>query len=148
MLCEACQKREALVHLTSQQRSVSEIEGKEVSSSEPVWENHHFCEDCADDYYRKSGMNSSRDLIQLSDRYRKKLYDRLEAEHPEVFRAGDDELRQVAEIMSEFLRKELKREGVELNEDGFGMLFGRFIGSAEFYERSRRHGGIKDGSQN
>ena len=103
-----------------------------------------FCEDCADKYFASMpGMNASRDLIQLSDRYRSKLYDLLEVEHPEVFQRGDnDHLFECANIMGKFLFEQLKREGVELNEGGFGMLLGGFIGSAEYYERcDRREGG-------
>jgi hypothetical protein len=137
MLCEVCQEQEATVHLTMEKRFDSDIEGNAVESSESVLEEHHFCEDCADAYWKKSGMNSGRDLIRLSDRYRSKLYDRLEAEHPEVF--GDDELEQSAEIMSQFLREELKREGVELNDDGFGMVFGSFLGTAEVYRRREKY---------
>jgi hypothetical protein len=73
----------------------------------------------------------------LSDRFRSKLYDLLERQHPEVFRQGMEE--HSGKIMTTFLAEELKREGIEVKEDGFGMLLGSFIGMAEFYERKDRH---------
>ena len=138
MLCEMCQKNVAVVHLTTENRGDVRESGPRITTK------HHFCEDCADKYFASMpGMNASRDLIQLSDRCRSKLYDLLEVEHPEVFQRGDnDHLFECANIMGKFLFEQLKREGVELNEGGFGMLLGGFIGSAEYYERcDRREGG-------
>lgn len=132
MLCEACKQKEAMVHLSGQR-----FYGDE--SMPALAYEHHFCEDCHDDYCKANGMNSSRDLIQLSERYLSKLYDALETRHPEVFRAGDDKPDAAAETMEKFLRGQLKLEGVEVNEDGFGMLFGQFVGSAEFYARRDRY---------
>jgi hypothetical protein len=132
MFCEVCHQKEAMVHLSGSRTAAGE-------STPPVKFERHFCEDCHDEYCKTQGMNSSRDLIQLSERYRSKLYDLLEAQHPEVVRAGDDKLGEAAEAMEKFLRAQLKQEGIEVNEDGFAMLFGPFIGSAEFYDRCDRH---------
>jgi hypothetical protein len=132
MLCEMCHQKEALIHLSGKRTVAGE-------SAPPVLFEHHFCEDCHDEYCKTQGMNSSRDLIKLSERYRSKLYDLLEAQHPEVFPAGDDKLREAAKTMEKFLRAQLKHEGIEVNEDGFGMLFGPFIGSSEFHDRCHRH---------
>lgn len=131
MLCEACQQREALVHLgpaVQAEDSVSEQSGE--------WE-HHFCRECADEYFaRTPGMNSSRDLICLSDWYRSKLYDLLEATHPEAFDNSTTEAcRRGSELMRLFLREHLTKDKVELNEDAFDMLLRDFFGSHRFYTR-------------
>ena len=131
MLCEVCQKREALVHLTR----ISHTE-----TAEQLWgpsREHHFCQECADAYFARSpGMNASRDLICLSDWYRSKLYDLLEAAHPEAFDNSDTEAcRRGSALMRVFLRAHLTNDGVELNEDGFQMLCSDFFGSHHFYER-------------
>jgi uncharacterized protein (DUF2249 family) len=121
MLCEACHKLEALVHLTKKGRR-----------------EHHFCNDCADEYFaRTPGMNSSRHLICLSDWYRSKLYDLLEAEHPEGFDYSDTEAcRRGSELVRVFLRKHLAMDGIELNEDGFEMLWSDLNCSHHFYTRA------------
>jgi hypothetical protein len=129
MLCEMCQKKTATVHFNISRAEIGE-------SSPPVKTEYHYCEECADEYYKKSGMNAFRDLMQLSNRYRSKLYDILEAKQPEVFRAGNE--RRGAEAMRRFLWDQLTQEGVKLEEDVFGMLFHGFVGSSEFYERRRR----------
>lgn len=86
MLCEACQQRDALVHL----RHAAQDDSSEAEQSGD-WE-HHFCQECADGYSaRTPGMNSSRDLICLSDWYQSKLYDLLETAHPEAFDTNTDE---------------------------------------------------------
>jgi len=83
MLCEICHKREALVHLTS----TTYPESPQKKPRE-----QHFCQECADEYFARTlGMNSSRDLICLSDWYRSKLYDLLGVEHPEAFDYSDSE---------------------------------------------------------
>jgi len=43
--------------------------------------------------------------------------------------------------MSEFLREELKREGIEVNEDAFGMLFSGLFCTYHFYDRQDRFNG-------
>jgi len=119
MLCQACRKQEALVH----------ISGGSASES--------FCRSCADAYYVSNGMNSSRNLIQLSNFYRAKLYDELEIEHPEVFDNSDDEAcLRGSEVMCRFLKERLAKDHIELNEDGFDMLCHDFFGSHLFYERA------------
>ena len=98
----------------------------------------HFCEECADKYYASTpGMNSSRDLICLSDAYRKRLLDKVDVELPEAFYEGDDPKRQreVSEKMMEFLRRELEREGIPVEGDAFLMLWSDLFCRAEFYER-------------
>ena len=147
-----CKERGATVHLTqtSQEFEVDEgvdpetvdlgfIPNKEVDQTE-----HHFCEECADKYFASTpGMNSARGLICLSDAYREKLYDKLEAELPEIFIETDDQvlMGKRAETMSEFLREELKREGIEVNEDAFGMLFSGLFCTYHFYDRQDRFNG-------
>lgn len=128
MLCEICKQNEAMIHTGT----VFD------ESAAPAFE-HHYCRDCYDDYCKSNGMNSARDLVQLSERYRSKLYDALERDHPEVFQHGMED--NSGRIMTAFLAEELKREGIEINEDGFGMLLGSFIGAAEFYERRDRRKG-------
>jgi hypothetical protein len=135
MVCELCKKKVATVHLTH--TSIHE-------SGEPInSEQRHFCEDCADNFYANDpGLNSARGLIQLSDQYRSKLFDRLEQAHPEIFRnwakSSNVELIESAKVMHKFIREDLKRNGIELNEEGFHMLAAGFIGAAEFYERAER----------
>src|SRR6266571_3613460 len=131
MLCEACHQREAMVHLTT---TVHDGLGQEPGTQQV----QHFCEPCADEYFaRTPGMNSSRGLICLSDSYRSKLYDLLEAAHPEAFDNEDAEACQRAsELMRHFLRKHLTKDGVEVNEDAFDMLCGDFFCSHHFYSRA------------
>src|SRR5689334_8117903 len=131
MLCEACQQREALVHLgpaVQAENSVAEQSGE--------WE-HHFCEECADEYFaRTPGRNSSRRLICLSDWYRSKLYDLLEVEHPKAFDNSDTEACcRGSELMRSFLREHLTKANIELNDDAFEMLCADFFGSHHFYTR-------------
>jgi len=133
MLCESCHQREAKVHLTT--TVVAPLFGQEPGTQRK----QHFCEQCADTYFACTpGMNSARQLICLSDSYRSRLYDLLEATHPEAFDNSNCDREaswQRSKLMRDFLREELKKENIELNEDGFGMLFGDFIGSHHFYRR-------------
>ena len=146
MLCERCKKREATVHLT---KTSQEFEAEEGVDPETVdlaaipkdVTEHHFCEECADKYFASTpGMNSARGLICLSDVYREKLYDKLEAELPEIFIENDDNvlMEKRADRMAEFLHEELKREGIEVNEDAFGMLFSDLFCTYHFYDRQER----------
>jgi protein-arginine kinase activator protein McsA len=131
MLCESCHQRVAVVHLT--QTIASAVLGDEPGTVRK----QHFCEQCADTYFACTPwMNSARHIICLSDSYRSRLYDLLEATHPEAFDNSDTEAcRRGSELMRDFLHEQLKKEKIELNEDGFGMLFGDFIGSHHFYRR-------------
>ncbi|MBL0729658.1 hypothetical protein [Piscinibacter sp. HJYY11] len=82
-------------------------------------------------------MNSARNLIQLSNFYRAKLYDELELKHPEAFDNSDDEACiRGTEVMCRFLKERLTEDNIELNEDGFDMLCQDFFGSHLFYERA------------
>ncbi len=82
-------------------------------------------------------MNSARNLIQLSNFYRAKLYDELELKHPEAFDNSDDEACiRGTEVMCRFLKERLTEDNIELNEDGFHMLCQDFFGSHLFYERA------------
>src|SRR5258705_8236697 len=121
MLCQACQKNEATVHLTKTEYTES---GEERGTEE-----QHFCQSCADAFFASTpGMNSSRGLICLSDLYRSKLYDLLEVAHPEAFDNSDEyACRRGSELMRNFLREHLAKDKVELNEDGFEMLCGDFF---------------------
>ena len=122
MLCQACKKRDALVHL-----SLGSTKRK----------SKHYCRQCADRYFARTlGMNSARDLIRLSNFYRSKLYDELEARHPEAFDNSDDEAcRRGSGLMRRFLKERLTKDKVRLNSDGFDMLCHDFFGSHYFYER-------------
>src|SRR5882724_7874438 len=104
MLCEACHKREAMVHLTTAEK--------------PAWlpkawlpQEQHLCQECAEAYFASTpGMNSSRGLICLSDSYRSKLYDMLETAHPEAFDNHDTEVcRRGSKLMTNFLCEHLKK---------------------------------------
>jgi protein-arginine kinase activator protein McsA len=132
MLCDVCHQREALVHLTSTVHIVG------LEQAPTAQQEQHFCRECADEYYsRMPGMNSSRDLICLSDWYRSKLYDMLEVEHPEAFDHSTSEAcERASELVRVFLRRELAKAGIELNEDGFEMLWIDFNCSHHFYTRA------------
>jgi len=132
MLCETCRQREALVHLEG-----TNEEGGSAPDRAAQWE-RHFCRECADEYFaRTPGMNASRDLICLSDWYRSKLYDLLEAEHPEAFDNSDAETCELAsELTRAFLRQHLTLDGIQLNEDGFEMLWSDFSCSHHYYSRA------------
>jgi hypothetical protein len=123
MLCQACKKRDALVQLS-------------LGSSRR--KQKHYCRECADRYYaRTPGMNSARDLIRLSNFYRSKLYDELEARHPEAFDNSDREAcLRGSDLMRRYLKKRLTKDGIKLNRDGFDMLCLDFFGSHHFYERA------------
>ena len=123
VLCQACKKRGALVH-----RSLGSSRRKQK----------HYCRECADRYFaRTPGMNSARDLIKLSNFYRSKLYDELEARHPEAFDDSDAETcRRGSDLMRHFLKKRLAKDGIKLNRDGFEMLCHDFFCSHHFYERA------------
>ncbi len=85
-------------------------------------------------------MNSSRGLIVLSDSYRSKLYDLLEATHPEAFDNSDIEAcLRASELMRNFLRDHLTKDKIELNDDAFDMLCFDFYGSHHFYSRIDEH---------
>jgi hypothetical protein len=131
MLCQACQKKEASVFLsTASHASKSEGEsGLEQKLS--------FCRSCADSYFASTpGMNSARDLIRLSDSYRSKLYDLLEATHPEAFDNHDTEAcLRGSELMRGFLRTQLKKDRMDVRGDAFDMLCQDFFGSHHFYSR-------------
>jgi hypothetical protein len=136
MECQACKKAEATVHLTR----VFKAPGY---GGEPgTQQQQRFCESCADAYFATTpGMNSLRGLICLSDSYRSKLYDLLEANHPEFFgnEQGDNEdpetSRRRSQFEQDFLREQLKKGNVEVNEDAFGMLFADLFCSHHFYTR-------------
>ena len=132
MFCEACHQREATHHLT--RIFCAEGLGQEAGTQRE----QHFCELCPDIYFSCTpGMNSARGLICLSDSYRSKLYDLLEATHPEAFDNSDTETcRRTSELMREFLREHLTKDGIELNEDGFEMLCIDFFCSHHYYTRA------------
>ena len=89
-------------------------------------------------------MNSARDLIELSDFYRSKLYDELEAKHPEAFDNSTDEAcLRGSEVMRSFLKKRLTKDNVKLNTDGFEMLCHDLFCSRHFYDRIVRRSSKK-----
>jgi|SRR5437867_4080117 len=139
MFCEACHHREAIVHLTTTRY-------KSALGQESGTRQQHFCEQCADIYFSCTpGMNSARGLICLSESYRSKLYDLLEATHPEAFENQDTEAcRRGSKLMEDFLREHLKKDNIEVNEDAFGMLCSDFFGSHHFYTRSDEYKRKKD----
>jgi len=98
----------------------------------------HFCEQCADTYFACTpGRNSARHLICLSDFYRSKLYDLLEATHPDAFDDKDAETcRRASDLMRVFLREHLTKDGLRMNEDAFEMLCRDFFCSHHFYSRA------------
>src|ERR1700682_4224373 len=124
MLCQACRKRDALVHLGAGTPGATR------------WRKH-FCKECADRHFaRTPGMNSARDLIQLSSFYRSKLYDALEKAHPEAFDNSTTEACiKGSDLMRRFLRKHLTKDNIKLNKDGFEMLCLDFFASHHFYDR-------------
>jgi protein-arginine kinase activator protein McsA len=130
MLCQACEKKEATVHLT-------QIVYKPIEGHEPGTREQHFCQECADAHFASTpGMNSARGLICLSDAYRTKLYDLLEKSNPEAFDNGEVEAcRRGSRIMSEFLGEHLKKDGIQVSGDAFDMLCKDFFCSHHFYTR-------------
>ena len=130
MLCQVCKKREALVHLG------------DGTPGATRWRKH-FCSECVDRHYaRTPGMNSARDLIQLSNFYRTKLYDALEKEHPEAFDNSTTEACiKGSNLMRRFLRKRLAKDNVKLNRDGFEMLCHDFFTTHHFYDRVAKRKG-------
>ena len=130
MLCQVCQKQEATVHHTS-------ISYGPRGDEPGTEQKQHLCEACADAYFaRTPGMNPLRGLICLSDSYRSKLYDLLEAAHPEAFDNHDTEsARKGSELMREFLREHLKNDNIEVVGDAFDMLACDFFGTHHYYSR-------------
>ncbi len=132
MLCDACHQREALVHLATT------AHGEGLDQPPGTQHEQHFCRECADEYFaRTPGMNSSRDLICLSDWYRSKLYDLLELECPGAFDYSTTEAcERGSELARVFLRRHLAKAGIELNDDAFMMLWSDFNCSHHFYTRA------------
>src|SRR5678815_2139926 len=141
MLCESCHQREASVHLTKTVFRKTEVSGDANEKQAESKQEQHFCTECADAYlFCTPGMNSARHLICLSDSYRTKLYDLLERVHPEAFDNSDDEAcRRGSQLMQNFLREHLKKDGIGVNEDAFGMLCSDFFGSHHFYSRMEEY---------
>jgi hypothetical protein len=121
-LCQACKKRDALIHLS-------------LGSSRR--KRKHYCRECADRYFaRTPGMNSARDLIRLSNFYRSKLYDELEARHPEAFDNSDNKACLLGSgLMRRFLKERLTKDKIRVTGDAFDMLCHDLFASHHFYER-------------
>jgi len=115
----------AVVHLTK-------IEAKTGAQRE-----QHFCQQCADTFFACTpGLNPMRGLICLSDSYRATLYDLLETTRPDAFDNSTTEAcRRGSEWMRRFLREQLAKDKIELNEDALDMLCADFFGSHHFYTR-------------
>lgn len=131
MLCQACQKKEASVFLSTG------IDATDSRGERGTEQKQSFCKSCADSYFASTpGMNSARDLIRLSDSYRSKLYDLLEAMHPEAFDNHDTEAcLRGSELMRNFLSEQLKKDRMDVRGDAFDMLCQDFFGSHHFYSR-------------
>jgi hypothetical protein len=81
-------------------------------------------------------MNADRRLICLSDWYRSKLYDLLEATHPEPFDNHDSEACiRGCDVMRKSLQKQLKKENLQVSGDAFEMLCQDFFTTHNFYAR-------------
>jgi hypothetical protein len=136
MLCESCHQKPATIHLTT------------IASPAPV-RLQNLCEECADAYFACTpGMNAYRKLICFSDSYRSMLYDRLERAHPEAFQDGHDRKTalELHQKVTAFLRAELKKDTIELNDGGFEMLFQDFIGSHAFAVRKQKLKSVSGGT--
>ncbi len=84
-------------------------------------------------------MNSARNLLRLSDFYRSRLHDELEAQCPEVFDNSTTEAcLRGSELMRRFLKKRLAQDNIKLNSDGFEMLCQDLFCSRPFYDRSEK----------
>jgi len=138
-LCEVCKKRDASVI------STPAIDTSGAEGESDVQQPRSMCKSCADSYYASTpGLNSARDLIRLSDSYRSKLYDLLEAAHPEAFDNQDTEACvRGSELMCKFLKKQLKKDRMDIRGDAFDMLCKDFFGSRKFYERADEFNGKK-----
>jgi protein-arginine kinase activator protein McsA len=132
MLCESCHQREATVHLTKSNFPYG------LDQPPTTLQAQHFCPECTDNYFACTpGMNSGRDLICLSDFFRSKLYDLLEKTHPEAFDDSTTEVcRRMSELMRNFLREQLNKAKIEVNEDAFDMLCRDFFCSHHYYSRA------------
>ena len=132
-LCEVCQKREASVFFTPA------INASEAEGEFDIHQKQSMCRICADSYYASTpGLNSARDLVRLSDSYRSKLYDLLEATHPEAFDNHDttEACMRASELMCNFLKKQLRKDRMDIRGDAFDMLCRDFFGSHHFYSRT------------
>lgn len=138
-LCDVCQKREANVFFTP----AIDTSGAEGDSD--IQQPQSMCTSCADSYYANTpGLNSARDLIRISDFYREKLYDLLETTHPEAFDNHDTEACvHGSELMCAFLKKQLRKDRMDIRGDAFDMLCKDFFGSRHFYERADKFNGKK-----
>jgi hypothetical protein len=87
-------------------------------------------------------LNLARDLVRLSDFYRSRLYDLLKATHPEAFDNHDTEACvRSSELMCAFLKKQLRKDRLDIRRDAFDMLCKDFFGSRHFYERTDEFNG-------
>jgi hypothetical protein len=128
-----CQSRSATVHLTENCVDLDHSDPLKISE-------HHFCEDCVDTHFKTTGKNACRGLIELSDRYRSRLYDELQLKNPVVFTWWTGaEARKILTEVREFLQARFKEDGIEVSGDAFEMLYLDFIGSAEFNKRRRKN---------
>jgi protein-arginine kinase activator protein McsA len=125
-LCQVCQKREASVFL------MTTIHASEAERESEIQQKQSFCRSCADAYYASTpGMNSARDLIRLSDSYRSELYDLLDATHSEAFDNHDSEAcRRSSEPMCGFLRKQLKKDRMDIRGDAYRYALSGLFGVA------------------
>jgi len=132
MLCDYCKQQDASVHITQAGEGPFKMGLGQTNKL-------HLCTDCADKLFAASpGTNQMRNQICLSDFYRTKLFDLLEATHPEVFYRGNDntKLHEISKLMESLLREQLKKDGVELNEDAFQMLRSDLCFSHHYYDRA------------
>jgi hypothetical protein len=125
MLCEACKKEPATVHLTT--ASKPEVTGERT---------FHFCEACAKAIVPLMPELPPQ-LLCLSDLYRSRLYDALQSSHPEAFYTREDPKlrRKATNAMETFLREQLRKDKIDIGDFAFQMLLHDFSFSRHFYER-------------
>ena len=139
MLCEACKKRIATVHVTEMRSVVGE-------PSPPSTTKHDFCAECGDRHLATvQTANSAKDIVQFPAAYRSGLYDELERKHPNVFNwwHSSEEFQVNSELIFQFLRMRLDQDGIEISGDDFITLYEYFIESPEFNERRRKRSGVE-----
>jgi hypothetical protein len=73
--------------------------------------------------------------LRFGEEYRTSLYALLTKIHPKVFSDDADPMhrQENADLIMDFLRKQLQHDGIQVNEKVFGMLYLDFISSRQFH---------------